>query len=69
MPITKLSTELYEVYRAADAIASRLYYGLPVTDDLVDAYRKANDHWYSLQEKKETTHDLPDRCREEGVNG
>ena len=67
MLTTTLSIELYEVYRAADAIASTLESGLAVTDDLVEAYRKAKDHWYATLDER--VPDLPNRCREEGVNG
>ena len=67
MLTTTLSIELYEVYRAADAIASTLESGLTVTDDLVEAYRKAKDHWYATLDER--VPDLPNRCREEGVNG
>lgn len=66
MHTTKISIELYEVYRAADAIASSLYYGLPVTNTLLDAYRKANDHWHATLDER-VPNDLPNRCREEGV--
>lgn len=67
MLTTTLSIELYEVYRAADAIADKLYYNLPVTDDLIEAYRKAKDHWKATLDER--VPDLPNRCREEGVNG
>lgn len=66
MHTTSISIELYETYRAADAIASKMYYGLPVTDDLLENYRKALDHWRAtLGERIPDL--LPDRCREEGV--
>ena len=67
MLTTKLSMELYEVYRAADVIASTLASGLAVTDDLVQTYCKAKDHWYATLDER--VPDLPDRCREEGVDG
>lgn len=66
MQRTSLSVELYEVYRAADAIASKLYYGLTVPDELVDNYRKARDHWYATLDER-VPDPLPNRCREEGV--
>lgn len=67
MHTTKISIELYEVYHAADAIASKLYYGLPVTEELMDDYRKVYDRWYSTFSQRVTIPGLPDRCREEGV--
>lgn len=66
MQTTRLSIELYETYRAADAIASKMYYGLPVTDTDLDAYRKARDHWYATLDER-VPDELPNRCREEGV--
>lgn len=66
MQTTRLSIELYETYRAADAIASKMYYGLSVTDADLDAYRKARDHWYATLDEC-VPNDLPNRCREEGV--
>lgn len=66
MQTTKISIELYDVYRAADAIASKLYYGLPVTDDLLENYRKVLDHWRATFDER-VPDMLPDRCREEGV--
>lgn len=66
MHTTKISIELYEVYRAADAIASKLYYGLPVTDGLRDNYSKALDHWRATFDER-VPDMLPDRCREEGA--
>ena len=66
MHTTKISTELYEVYCAADAIASSMYYGLPVTETLIDNYRKARDHWYATLDER-VPDILPYRCREEGA--
>lgn len=66
MANTTISLELYDVYRAADAIASSLYYGLPVTKALIDAYRKANDHWHATLDER-VPDNLPNRCREEGT--
>lgn len=66
MQTTKISIELYEVYRAADAIASKIYYGLTVTDVDIDTYRKAQDHWYATLDER-VPDKLPNRCREEGV--
>lgn len=66
MRTTSISIELYEVYRAADAIASKMYYGLPVTDIDLDVYRKAKDHWDATLDER-VPDELPNRCREEGV--
>lgn len=66
MQTTSISIELYEVYRAADVIASKMYYGLPVTGVDLDAYRKARDHWYATLDVR-VLDTLPNRCREEGV--
>ena len=67
MLTTTLSIELYEVYHAADAIASALVDNLPVPDSLIEAYRKAKDHWYATLDER--VPDLPNRYREEGVDG
>lgn len=66
MQTTKISIELYDVYRAADVIAYRLSYGMQVTDEHLDAYRKARDHWYATLDERVPDR-LPNRCREEGV--
>jgi hypothetical protein len=66
MHTTKISIELYEVYRAADAIASSIYHGLPITETLIDNYRKANDHWHATLDER-VPDELPNRCREEGA--
>lgn len=66
MHTTSISIELYETYRAADAIASKMYYGLPITDDLLEDYRKALDHWHATLDER-VPDMLPNRCREEGV--